>query len=368
MLQSDPSLEVAPLKETPPAVTGRRDLPGYALPALLALASLYTLYFARELLLPIVTAYFLKLVFAPAVRRLKLWRIPEPLGAAFVLGLALGTGAVAAYSLSGPANEWIARAPAILREARNELRALTRPVENVSRAAEQVEQMTDGNAPPRAETVTVRGPSLTSLLFESTTYFVSTAVATLTLLYLFLAAGDLFLIKIITILPRLEDKVTAVELSRELERSISRYLATVTLINIALGIAVGLLMHWLGMPNPYLWGMVAGLFNFVPYVGALSTFAILTLAAYVTFDDAAKAMLVGGLFFAVNGIEGYLVTPSVLGQRMSMNPVAIFISLIVFGWAWGVYGLLLAVPILAGTKLLCERVQSLQPLGELIGG
>jgi len=131
---------------------------------------------------------------------------------------------------------------------------------------------------------------------------------------------------------------------------------------------VGLLMHWLGMPNAYLWGMVAGLFNFVPYVGAIATFSILSLAAYVTFGSAAKALMVGVLFFGVNGVEGYFVTPYLLGRRMSMNPVAIFISLILFGWAWGVYGLLLAVPILAATKLICERVRSLQPVGELISG
>jgi predicted PurR-regulated permease PerM len=359
---------VSPTEAPPAAVPERRDWSEYTLPALLALAILYTLYFARELFLPIIGAYFLKLVFTPPVRRLKTWHIPEPLGAALVLGVALSAGAFAAYSLSGPANDWIARAPSILREARAELRALTKPVENVSRAAEQVEEMTAGSAPERTDAVTVRGPSLTSLLFDSTRYFVSTAIATLTLLYLLLAAGDLFLIKVITILPRLEDKVAAVELSRGLERSISQYLATVTLINVGLGVAVGLLMHWLGMPNAYLWGMMAGLFNFVPYIGALATFSILTLAAYVTFGNAAKALMVGLLFFAVNGIEGYFVTPNVLGRRMSMNPVAIFISLIVFGWAWGVYGLLLAVPILAATRLICERVRSLQPVGELISG
>jgi predicted PurR-regulated permease PerM len=365
MASNDHPGEVASAPEAPAVAS---TWPGYAFPALLIFAALYTLYFARELFLPIVTAYFLKLVFSPAVRRLKEWRIPEPLGAGLVLGLALSVGAVAAYSLSGPANEWIARAPSILREARNELRELRKPVENVSRAAEQVERMTNGPAPERPEAVTVRGPSLANLVFESTRHFVTMAVATLTLLYLLLAAGDLFLIKIITILPRLEDKVAAVELSRELERSISQYLATVTTINLALGLVVGLLVHWLGMPNAYLWGMVAALFNFVPYVGALATFAILSLAAYVTFDDAVKALLAGGLFFVVNGIEGYFVTPNVLGRRMSMNPVAIFIALIFFGWAWGVYGLLLAVPILAATKLVCDHIRSLHPVGELIGG
>ncbi len=333
--------------------------------ALVGLAVLYTIYFARELLLPVTAAYFLKLVLTPPVRWLRRRGVPEAVGAALVLGAALGVVGLGAYQFVGPANDWLARAPKILRQASGELRAWKKPVENLSLAAQQVEAMTEVSA-DKAPSVEMRGPRLTSLLFESTSDFIAAAVASLILLYLLLASGDLFLRKAITILPRLEDKVAAVDLSRELERNISSYLLTVSLINVGLGLVVGVSMHFLGMPSPYLWGIMVAVLNFVPYLGPLATVIILTLVAYVTFEDFGRAVLVGGVYFAVNAVESYFVTPAILGRRMRMNPVAIFIAMIFFGWAWGIYGLLLAVPILAMVKLLCEHVEPLQAVSELI--
>ena len=319
----------------------------------------------RELLLPITAAYLLKLVLTPPVRWLKTRGVPEALGAALVLGASLAIVGLSAYQLIGPANDWRARAPKILAQASGELRAWKKPVENLSRAAQQVEAMAEVSA-DRTSSVEVRGPRLTSLLFESTSDFIAAAVATLILLYLLLASGDLFLRKAITILPRLEDKVAAIDLSRELERNISSYLLTVSLINLGLGLVVGVSMHLLEMPNPYLWGIMVAVLNFVPYLGPLASVIIFTLAAYVTFEDLGRALLVGGVYFAVNAVESYFVIPAILGRRMSMNPVAIFIAMMFFGWAWGIFGLLLAVPILAMLKLLCEHVEPLQSVSELI--
>jgi predicted PurR-regulated permease PerM len=334
--------------------------------SLLVLAALHTVYFARDLLLPITAAYFLKLVLTPVVRGLRRWGVPETLGAVLVLSTTLGVVGLSAYQVIGPANEWIARAPQILRQASRELRAWKKPVENLSRAADHVEEMAEVAASETTPSVEVRGPRLTSLLFESTSDFIAAAVATLVLLYLLLASGDLFLRKAITLLPRLEDKVAAVDLSRDMERNVSRYLLSVTSINIGLGLTVGICMQWLEMPNPYLWGMVAGVLNFVPYLGPLASVLILTLAAYVTFDDFARALLVGGVYFGVNAVESYFITPAILGRSMRMNSVAIFVAMIFFGWAWGIYGLLLAVPILAMLRQLCERFRPLQAVAELI--
>jgi predicted PurR-regulated permease PerM len=334
--------------------------------ALLGLAALHTVYFARDLLLPVTAAYFLKLALTPLVRGLRRGGVPEALGAALVLGATLGVVGLSAYQMIGPANDWIARAPQVLRQASRELRAWKKPVENLTRAADHVEEIAEVGGSGTTPSVEVRGPRLTSLLFESTSDFIAAAVATLVLLYLLLASGDLFQRKAVALLPRLEDKIAAVDLSREMERNVSRYLLTVTSINVGLGLAVGVSMHWLDMPNPYLWGMVAGVLNFVPYLGPLASVFILTLAAYVSFDDIAKALLVGGVYFGVNAVESYFVTPAILGRSMRMNSVAIFVAMILFGWAWGVYGLLLAVPILTMLKQLCERVRPLHAVGELI--
>ena len=337
-----------------------------AMTALVGLLVLYTIHFARDLLLPITAAYFLKLVLTPLVRWLRRWGVPESIGAALVLGATLAAGGLSAYQLIGPANDWLARAPKILWQASAELRAWKKPVENLSRAADHVEAMAQVSAGNETRSVEVRGPRLTSLLFDSTSDFVAAAIATLVLLYLLLASGDLFLRKAITILPRLHDKVAAVDLSREMERNVSSYLVTVSLINLGLGLVVGVCMHFLEMPNPYLWGMVVAVLNFVPYLGPLASVFILTLAAYVTFEDIGRAFLISGVYFGVNAVESYFVTPAILGRRMSMNPVAIFIALMFFGWAWGIYGLLLAVPILAMLKVLCEHIEPLHAVSELI--
>ena len=369
---SPPQIEAVTANDSPNAIDrvwerSRGAGNSAVLTTLVVLAALYTIHFARDLLLPITAAYFLKLVLTPLVRWLRRWGgVPEALGAALVLGVTLAAAGLTVYQLIGPANDWLARAPKILREASSELRAWKKPVENLSRAAEHVEAMTEVSAGNETRSVEVRGPRLTSLLFESTSDFVAAAVATLVLLYLLLASGDLFLRKAINILPRLEDKVAAVDLSRELERNVSSYLLIVSLINFGLGLVVGVCMHFLEMPNPYLWGMVVAVLNFVPYLGPLASVFILTLAAYVTFEDIGRALLISGVYFGVNAIESYFVTPAILGRRMSMNPVAIFIAMMFFGWAWGIYGLLLAVPILAMLKLLCEHVEPLQAVSELI--
>jgi len=218
---SPPPNEAVMAKESPNVIDRVRMRSGWAgssaaATALVGLAALYTIHFARDLLVPITAAYFLKLVLTPLVRRLRAWGVPESLGAALVLGATLGAASLAAYQLLEPANEWIARAPKILRQASDELRAWKKPVQNLSRAADHVEAMTEVSPAEETPSVQLRGPRLTSLLFESTSEFIASAVAALVLLYLLLASGDLFLRKAITILPRLEDKVAAVDLSREL--------------------------------------------------------------------------------------------------------------------------------------------------------
>lgn len=342
-----------------------RDVQAVATIGLFVLGVGYTIFVARDFLLPVTAAFFLKLVLSPVVRKFRKLGVPEPVGGAIVLVSTLIGVAWAVWSLSGPANDWLERAPTVLRDVEIQLRGLKESVQSVSRAAEQVERMADVDG--RADTaVAVRGPTLASLLFLSTRNFVAVAVATVVLLYLLLASGDLFLQKAITVVPRLEDKVRAVDMSRELELEISGYLRSVCMINVGLGAVIAFAMYLLDMPNPLLWGMMVALFNFVPYLGALASLVVLFLAAFVTFEDLSRALLVGGVFFTVNALEAYVITPTLLGRRMRINPVAIFVTMIFFGWAWGVYGLLLAVPMLTTFKLLCDHIPPMEPVGELL--
>jgi predicted PurR-regulated permease PerM len=169
------------------------------------------------------------------------------------------------------------------------------------------------------------------------------------------------------VLPQFSDKRVAVTIARETEAQISLYLFTTTLINLGVGVATGLAMYLLGLPNAVLWGVVAAVLNFVPYVGAVANIILLALAAFVAFDDTGHALLVPGTFLALNLIESNLVTPMIYGNRMKLNTVALFIGLVFWWYIWGIAGAILAVPIMATVKIACDHIESLAPIGESLG-
>ena len=187
------------------------------------------------------------------------------------------------------------------------------------------------------------------------------------LTYFLLAVGDLFLQKLVAVLPQFKDKRTAVSIARETEAQISVYLFTTTLINIGVGVVTGIAMWLVGMPNAVLWGVVAAVLNFVPYVGAVVNMAVLLLAAVVTFESTSRALLVPAVFLGINLIEGNLVTPMILGHRMRLNTVALFIGFVFFWYIWGIAGAILGVPIMAALKIVCDHIESLAPIGEFLG-
>jgi predicted PurR-regulated permease PerM len=348
------------------ALTDRLEVRSLAITGLFVLAVLYTLFFARAFLLPIVLAVLLDFLLSPVIRALKRVRVPEPLGAAIVLLALLGVLGGAAYTLADPAREWVRKAPQSLAKAQGRLSELRRPVEQMTRTAEQVEAATEVNKPGPPEVV-VRGPRLSERLFGSTQSVLVGALETLILLYFLLAAGDLFLQKLIKVLPLLRDKKKAVAIARETEASISTYLLTVAVVNVGLGVAVTVVMLLLKMPNPLLWGTLAGLAEFIPYLGATMMAGLLALAGLAVFPDLAHALLVPGAYLAVNLVQANFISPMVLGRRLTLNPVAILVGLVFWWWIWGVGGAFIAVPLLATLKIVCDHVESLAPIGEFLG-
>ena len=348
------------------ALRDRIEIRSFAISGLFVLALFYTLYFAREFFLPIVLAILLDFLLNPLLRTLKQARIPEPLGAALVVVALLAATGVAGYGLAGPAKEWGSKLPASVREAANRVRKLRRPVEQVSKTADQVEQATKMDD-SKATEVVVKGPSLSDRLFGTTQTILVTALEVIILLYFLLASGDLFLQKLIKVLPQLKDKKKAVAIARETEASISTYLVTVTLVNLGLGLAVAAVMYLLQMPNPILWGALAAFAEFVPYLGASAMLALLSLAALVTFDQVGHALLVPVGYLAANLLQSQLIAPLILGRRLTLNPVAIFISLVFWWWIWGVPGAFIAVPLIATFKIFCDHIEALAPIGEFLG-
>jgi predicted PurR-regulated permease PerM len=355
------------IKKLGEALLDRVEVRSLAITGLFVLAAFYTLYFARAFFLPIILAVLLDFLLSPLIRGLRRARIPEPLGAALVIVALLGTGGIAVYGLVGPAKEWVAKLPASMREAESRLRKLRTPVEQVSKTAEQVEQATKVDNGTKAPEVVVKGPSLTERLFGTTQTLIASAVEVIILLYFLLASGDLFLQKLIKVLPQFRDKKKAVTIARETESSISTYLVTVTLVNLGLGVVVSAVMFLLGMPNPVLWGALAALAEFIPYLGATALIALLTLAGLVTFEQVGHALLVPTAYLAVNVLQSQFITPLILGRRLTLNPVAIFVGLVFWWWIWGVPGAFIAVPLIATFKIFCDHIEALAPIGEFLG-
>jgi predicted PurR-regulated permease PerM len=358
---------VPDLEKTGDAIAGAQ-VRSAALTTLTVLALLYTLYFARSFLLPIVVALLLSFLFSPVVRALARLKIRPPLGAGLVVLGLLGGAGLAGYELSGPVESWAASAPQTLATAQGRLRELLRPLERASRTAEQVQNAAGGGeGAEKTQEVVVRGESVISRVFGTTQRFVAAALEVVILLYFLLAAGDLFLQKLIKVLPTLHDKRKAVEIARRTEASISTYLLTTAAINVAEGLVVALVMWLLGMPSPLLWGAMVAVLEFIPYLGALTMTVILTIAALTVFDTVGHALVVPGAFLAINLVQGNFVSPMLMGHRLALNPVALLVGLAFWFWMWGVAGAFIAVPLLATFKIFCDHIESLAAVGEFLG-
>jgi predicted PurR-regulated permease PerM len=351
-------------------VEGPIDVRAVALTGLFTLAIVYTLYFARSFLLPVVLAILLSFLLAPLMRAFKRIHVPQAIAAALVMFTFVGATLYGMYALSGPASSWIASAPESLRKIDDKVRAFRKPVQRMNQAAEQVQQMAnvgDGTSDTTVQKVEIKDAGITDSVFSVTQGFLAGGMVVVILLYFLLASGDLFLRKLVRLLPRLEDKKVAVEIARQIEGQISTYLVTITGINVGLGVLVGFLLSLIGMPNPVLWGVMIATFNFVPYVGPFTSMVVLTLVGVTTFDSFGRALLAPGLFLCVDTIQSNLIAPALLGRRLSLNPVVIFLAVTFWGWLWGIGGALLAVPMLATLKIFCDEIEPLAAIGEFLG-
>ena len=337
-----------------------------ALKGLFIIAFFYTLYFARDLILPFILAALLNFLLRPIVRALKKIKVPELAGAALVLIVLLGSVGYGAIKLSQPAAEWMDKAPESLRQIELKVSFLRKPIETVNRAAEELKKITTVGVETRPQ-VEVKLPGITDAVLSGTREVLIKSSVILILLYFLLASGDLYLRKLIKLFPGLHRKKEIVKIAREVERHISRYLFAVTVINMSIGISIGVGMYLIGMPNPVLWGAMAGFLVFLPYVGALIGISVVTTVALLTFESLGRILLAPAIYIALETIQGQFVTPAVLGLRFALNPVVIFIWLIFWGWLWGITGALLAFPMLTVFKILCDHLQPLAPIGDFLG-
>ncbi len=359
-----PRPNIAKLRDV---LQGPFGIKSIALTGLFLLALFYTLYLGRAFFLPIILAFLLSLLLTPVVRLLKKLRNPEALGAALVVFGLLGVLGWGVYELATPAYEWVQQAPRSLRKVESKLREFKKPMQQMSKASEQVEKMTAVGGGQETAKVAVTTETLGEKVFSRATDFLANGAIMFILLYFLLAAGDMFLRKLIKVMPSLSDKKRAVEIARQIETEISAYLSTITLINVILGLAVWGIMSLIGLPNALLWGVLATISNYIPYLGALVMIGILAMVGFITFDDLGQALMAPGAFVGLNLLESYFLTPMILGRRLTLNPVVIFLGLTFWGWLWGITGALLAVPIMVVLKIFCDHSEALAPIGEFLG-
>ncbi|PKN28672.1 MAG: AI-2E family transporter [Deltaproteobacteria bacterium HGW-Deltaproteobacteria-21] len=333
---------------------------------LLILAILYTLYFAKLLLLPIAIALLLSALLRPIVNQLRRLRLPEGISAAIVVCMLIGVVGFSAYRLSFPAADWFERGPRLIWKAEFKFSAVKKAIQEARESTRRLEEAARLEEEEKIREVVVKGPSITQRFLSQTQTVLVSAFITIVLLYFLLARGRVTFERWIGSFtdPGHGEKWKGIFLHIELE--ITRYLATITLINAGLGLATGISMALLGMPNPVLWGVVAGLLNFIPYVGGLITTVILAMVSLITFDTVGHILPPPLVFMFFTAMEGNFITPMIAGKRLGLNPLLLVVGLLFWGWIWGVPGMLLVVPIQASLKIMARNIPFMFSLREVI--
>jgi predicted PurR-regulated permease PerM len=347
------------------------------------LAVLYTLFFAAAIILPFVLALVLALVLGPAMRLLnRRLRIPRMIAALLLIVALFSVVGAMGYALSVPASGWIAKAPQSLPALVDKLRFLERPIQLMQHGVQQLQNlMSQSGDQPDAQNAPRPGPAapqssnvggslmgIGSSVLQGGRAFLGEGFTLMLLLFFFLASSDTLLRRFFEILPHLDEKRRAVSIVTEIENNISRYLLTITLMNALVGLFAGLAVWLLGMPDPLLFGTLAFLLNYIPIIGPVTGMVIFFFVGVFTFPSIWQAFIPAGIYLGIHVLEGETITPMLLASRFTLNPVMVISSLMFWDWLWGIPGALLSMPLLAVTKIVCDHIEWLMPLGHLLGG
>jgi predicted PurR-regulated permease PerM len=325
---------------------------------LLAIALLTVAYFAADVLLPIVLAFVVSLLLNPLMRVMERLGLPRALAALAIILALFGAIVALGAALSAPATAWAQKLPGGVARLEERLSFLNEPIRTLQTFLHQFDQAGAAGS----------GPTTSETLFRGAQHFAAGFFETLLILFFFLASGDTFLRRLVEVFPTFGDKRRVVALSQQIEENISAYLVTVTAMNAAVGIATGLAMWACGLGDPVLWAATAFLLNYMPIIGPSIGVVLFLFVGLLTIDTLWQAFLPAALYLLIHLIEGEAVTPMLLARRFTLNPAIVIISLIFWFWMWGVPGAVLAVPMLAVAKIVCEGVKPLAPIGHFLGG
>ena len=335
---------------------------------LATLAVGFTLWAAQELVLPILLAMFFALIGNPIIRGLQRVYVPRFLGALLVLLGGLFAAGALGNQLIEPAGEWVRQVPREMKQVAPKLRDLYKPMLDANKAAQNIARAAGGESTSKPVQVIRTEANEPFKVLTATPRRVASVLAVVLLTFFFMVYGQQLQRNAIALLPTRQQKKLTVEILTSIERAISRYVLTITVINMCLGLALSGALYWLGVPmqEALLWGTMAAILNFAPYVGPLIGIIIMLLMGFVAFDDLWPSLLPAGIYLALHTLEGQIVTPIILGHSMRLSPLVLILALMVFGWLWGIIGLLLAVPLLVCVKLVLARIEGLTGWARLL--
>jgi predicted PurR-regulated permease PerM len=374
-IDSPPGVTAPETAATPPATDVRAVSPTI----LASLAIVFLLRYAQDLFVPVVLAILVSYALTPVVNWFTWLKFPRALAAAVVLLLLMAATGLSIYALRGqfmPAVDSVVEAAQKVRGQIQEFQQTRADSESalqkLKQAAKEIEKTAAG-ATGASTNVPVDEPAFraNSLLWSSSMSvlsFLSQTVMVLFLVFFILASGDLFKRKIVRVIgTRLSEKRATVDAINEINGLIERFLLIQVLTGAIVGVATAAMLWFFGVHQPIIWGLAAGLFNSVPYFGAIIVTAGLALVSFLQFGTLMMTVEISGLAFAITSLEGFLLTPALMGKAAGINGVAMFFSLLFWSWLWGVIGVIVAVPIMMMVKSVCDRVDGFQAIGELLG-
>ena len=329
--------------------------------------SVTALALGRAFFIPIALALCFQALLTPVVRGLGRLRIPAPAGAAIVVLGVLAVLVVGGWALSGPASEWVDKAPANIATARRKLREIGRPLDRLTAAAEGTPAVNPPAAPPVQSAPAPVMPSLFAQLLGRATTVVAGLLEVIVLVYLMLAAGNMLFRKLVKLLPAPDDLRTATDILNRTESIVANYLTITALINVGQGIAVGLAMWAIGMPDPFIWGVVTFVLEFIPYLGGVIIVGLLLIDGFSVFAGLGQVLVAPAIYLIISTLQNNVVSPYAYGNRLKLNPLAVMIFVLFWWFIWGIPGVFLAIPIAATLKVLGDQVPQMAVMGELLG-
>lgn len=323
------------------------------------------LYLAQDVFIPVAVALFLALLLTPAVDRLQRLRLRRGVAVSIVMFVVFAAAAAAINTVWTPATEWLSRAPQTMRKIDPRLKPLREMFARVDAVAERAGQLTQGGAVVSGKPAIVTPVAGESTAVSITRSFIE-ALTVIPFTLFFLLGGPPLLARMGASLSGNEASTKALRLTEAIRQEVGRYFGTVAIINVGLGIATGLAMAALGMPNALLWGVIACVFNFVPYLGPIAACFIFACAALVTFDNLGHALAVPGVFIVLHLIEGQLVQPLAVGRRCEVSALVVLLAVWLGYGYWGIPGVLLATPVLVALKVAAQYHPSWRVLQDFL--